>query len=65
MYPHLKMDQFNSNEGDRFILDARTGSGMGDQDSVGIDYKAPPNDVKRDDILLLDDGRVQLQVLSG
>jgi len=51
-------------EGDRFILDAELAPGMGDQDSVGIDYKALPNDVKRDDILLLDDGRVQLQVLS-
>lgn len=51
-------------EGDRFILDAELEPGMGDQESVGIDYKALPDDVKRDDILLLDDGRVQLQVLS-
>ncbi len=51
-------------EGERFILDAELEPGMGDQESVGIDYKALPEDVKRDDILLLDDGRVQLQVLA-
>ncbi len=51
-------------EGERFVLDAELEPGMGDQESVGIDYKALPEDVKRDDILLLDDGRVQLQVLA-
>ncbi|MBF8999624.1 pyruvate kinase [Vibrio nitrifigilis] len=51
-------------EGDRFILDAEMLPGTGNQQAVGIDYKKLPQDVRRDDILLLDDGRVQLQVIS-
>ena len=50
-------------EGDKFELDAALGKGEGCQEKVGIDYKELPNDVKTDDILLLDDGRVQLKVL--
>lgn len=48
--------------GDKFILDANLGKGEGTQESVGIDYKELPQDVKPGDILLLDDGRVQLKV---
>ena len=36
----------------------------GTQESVGLDYKTLPQDVVPGDILLLDDGRVQLKVLS-
>ena len=36
----------------------------GDQHAVGLDYKTLPQDVVPGDILLLDDGRVQLKVLS-
>ena len=36
----------------------------GDQHAVGIDYKALPNDVNANDILLLDDGRIQLKVIE-
>ncbi|MBT1065253.1 pyruvate kinase [Bowmanella sp. Y26] len=45
-----------------FILDADLGRDEGDQQQVGIDYKALPQDVNPGDILLLDDGRIQLQV---
>ncbi|MFC6439838.1 pyruvate kinase [Bowmanella sp. JS7-9] len=48
--------------GDKFILDADMDSLAGNQQAVGIDYKALPQDVAAGDILLLDDGRVQLQV---
>ena len=48
--------------GDKFILDADMDSLAGNQQAVGIDYKALPKDVAAGDILLLDDGRVQLQV---
>lgn len=48
--------------GDDFILDAELAKGEGDQNSVGIDYKELPNDVNPGDVLLLDDGRVQLKV---
>ena len=50
--------------GDKFVLDAELGKGLGTKDSVGIDYKELPNDVTPGDILLLDDGRVQLKVES-
>jgi pyruvate kinase len=51
-------------EGDQFILDASLASEAGDQQSVGIDYKALPNDVLPGDFLLLDDGRLVLRVLK-
>ncbi|MGB1198427.1 MAG: pyruvate kinase [Thalassotalea sp.] len=50
--------------GDKFELDANLAKGEGCQERVGIDYKELPNDVNAGDILLLDDGRVQLKVLS-
>ncbi|GEA13035.1 pyruvate kinase [Alteromonas sp. KUL49] len=45
-----------------FILDAELERDAGDVTQVGIDYKALPDDVSADDILLLDDGRIQLKV---
>ena len=50
--------------GDKFILDANLGKGEGNQQKVDIDYQVLPNDVVSGDILLLDDGRVQLKVLK-
>jgi pyruvate kinase len=50
--------------GDKFELDANLEKGLGCQEKVGIDYKKLVQDVNTDDILLLDDGRVQLKVLS-
>ena len=48
--------------GDAFTLDAELDRDAGDKQSVGIDYKALPDDVTDGDILLLDDGRIQLKV---
>lgn len=48
--------------GDAFTLDAELDRDSGDKQSVGIDYKALPDDVTDGDILLLDDGRIQLKV---
>lgn len=50
--------------GDKFELDASLEKGEGCQEKVGIDYKKLVQDVGEGDILLLDDGRVQLKVLS-
>ncbi|QDF65586.1 pyruvate kinase [Shewanella sp. SNU WT4] len=47
---------------DSFTLDAEMAKGEGNQVAVGIDYKSLPQDVIVGDILMLDDGRVQLQV---
>jgi len=48
--------------GETFILDAALGEGEGTQERVGLTYKDLPKDVKSGDILLLDDGRVELEV---
>ncbi|MES2356618.1 MAG: pyruvate kinase [Pseudomonadota bacterium] len=45
---------------DKFTLDATCP--LGDQNRVGLDYKELPNDVGAGDILLLDDGRIELIV---
>lgn len=67
--PKIRVSTFKEgkiylNQGDHFILDADLPPGEGNQQTVGIDYKALPKDVTPEDILLLDDGRVQLQVNS-
>ena len=66
--PKIRVSTFKDgkvflNVGDAFLLDAGLGKGEGDKDKVGIDYKGLPQDVVPGDILLLDDGRVQLKVL--
>ncbi|MBL4712287.1 MAG: pyruvate kinase [Gammaproteobacteria bacterium] len=48
--------------GETFILDATLGVDEGTQERVGLTYKDLPNDVKTGDVLLLDDGRVELVV---
>jgi pyruvate kinase len=50
--------------GQPFSLDATLGNEAGDQHQVGIDYKALIEDARVGDILLLDDGRVELQVTA-
>jgi pyruvate kinase len=46
--------------GDVFVLNANCK--LGDQDQVGLDYKELPNEVNEGTILLLDDGRITMQV---
>ena len=46
--------------GDLFVLNANCK--MGDQDQVGLDYKELPNEVNEGTVLLLDDGRITMQV---
>ncbi|MFY1026485.1 pyruvate kinase [Actinobacillus seminis] len=67
--PKIRVSTFKDgkiflNIGDKFVLDAELPKGEGNQESVGLDYKTLPQDVVPGDILLLDDGRVQLKVLS-
>ncbi|AZI13902.1 pyruvate kinase [Avibacterium paragallinarum] len=67
--PKIRVSTFKDgkiflNVGEKFILDAELPKGEGTQESVGLDYKTLPQDVVPGDILLLDDGRVQLKVLS-
>lgn len=66
--PKIRVSTFKDNKkvqldlGNSFILDADLEKGEGDEHQVGIDYKELPNDVNIGDILMLDDGRVQLRV---
>ena len=46
--------------GAKFILDARCA--LGDQNRAGLDYKDLPKDVSAGSVLLLDDGRIVLDV---
>ncbi|WP_267257151.1 pyruvate kinase [Coxiella endosymbiont of Ornithodoros maritimus] len=60
----FKIGKINLKKGELFILDARLPPEEGTEKSVGIDYKNLPKDVKTEDILLLDDGRLTLRVQS-
>ncbi|MGX9417348.1 pyruvate kinase [Vibrio sp. RC27] len=60
----FKDDSIKLNVGDHFILDSECPTQEGDQTRVGLDYKELPEDVSSGDILLLDDGRVQLKVFK-
>ncbi len=67
--PKIRVAKFIDNAihlniGDHFTLDAELDQSKGTQTAVGIDYKALPNDVVAEDMLLLDDGRIQLKVLQ-
>lgn len=67
--PKIRISTFKEgkvflNPGDDFLLDASLPKGEGNKSQVGIDYKDLPADVATDDILLLDDGRIQLIVLN-
>ncbi len=47
---------------DKFILDANFDINNGNKERVGLNYKLLPRDVNIDSILLLDDGKIRLQV---
>ena len=58
----FKNDKVELKNGNKFTLDANLDENEGDQNSVGIEYKSLPNDVKAGDVLLLDDGKIILEV---
>ncbi|HEX23209.1 MAG TPA: pyruvate kinase, partial [Chromatiales bacterium] len=65
--PKIRIDRFKDGEvmledGATFILDASWPADAGTIERVGLTYKDLPNDVKRADLLLLDDGRIELWV---
>lgn len=65
--PKIRIARFKNTEiklnvGDTFILDANCGDKDGDERRVGIDYKNLPNDLHAGDRLLLDDGRIVMDV---
>jgi len=65
--PKIRIGRFRDGEihlapGDRFVLDAALDEGQGNQQRVGITYKELVSDCSVGDILLLDDGLLQLRV---
>ncbi len=63
--PKIRIGKFESGKiqlenGQHLILDAKCE--LGNQERVGLDYKDLPNDVSEGAILLLDDGRIVLEV---
>ncbi|MDO8654417.1 MAG: pyruvate kinase [Undibacterium sp.] len=63
--PKIRIGKFENNRievanGDKFILDADCK--LGNQERVGLDYKALPRDVKPHDVLLLNDGLIVMVV---
>ncbi len=65
--PKIRIEKFKNGkvlleEGASFVLDTCLASNEGTQERVGVAYKTLPQDVKRGDTLLLDDGRMVLWV---
>ncbi len=65
--PKIRVGKFEQGKivlqaGAGFILDAQCP--LGNEERVGLDYKDLPRDVVGGDILLLDDGRLKLQVVA-
>lgn len=65
--PKIRVSRFKEGKiilknGQKFILDAALDSNAGDEQTVGIDYKALPQDVFAGDTLLLDDGLIVMKV---
>lgn len=65
--PKIRTERFkdkkvNLVKGDKFILDADMDPTAGTKDAVGITYKSLVDDVKPGNTLLLDDGRMTLDV---
>jgi pyruvate kinase len=65
--PKIRIQRFRDGpifleEGDEFIIDAKLGPDDGDEHHVGVTYKDLPRDVRGGDTLLIDDGRIVLNV---
>ncbi len=67
--PKIRTERFRDgvvelSSGADFCLNADCGVNDGDANQVGITYKKLPGDVKSGDVMVLDDGRIVLQVKS-
>ena len=65
--PKIRIGRFKSNkiqlsDGETFVLDASLPIDQGDEKQVGLAYKHLPQDCAVGDVLLLDDGRISLEV---
>ena len=67
--PKIRIERFKDGkiklaEGDEFILDINCATNDGDQQRVGLTYKELIDDVVVGDVLLLDDGAMELKVTA-
>ena len=67
--PKIRIARFTDTKiylkvGDRFALDSSMDKTAGTQEAVGIDYEQLVEDCNPGDVLLLDDGRVQMRVVE-
>lgn len=65
--PKIRVSRFKNQkiqlkEGQSFILDTELGVDEGTEETVSLDYKNLPQDVRPGDTLLLDDGRIVMEV---
>ncbi|HET7650922.1 MAG TPA: pyruvate kinase [Gammaproteobacteria bacterium] len=65
--PKIRIEKFRNGritlkDGQQFVLDAGLPDDAGSEESVGLTYKALPNDVKAGDVLVLGDGEITLRV---
>ncbi len=65
--PKIRITKFRDgavqlNSGDQFILDASLGANDGNSQRVGLTYQNLPGDCSTGDLLLLDDGRITMEV---
>ena len=65
--PKVRIEHFNEGrvqlrEGNIFTIDTDLGIDAGNEKHVGVSYKNLPRDVRSGDVLLLDDGRIVIQV---
>lgn len=65
--PKIRVGKFQEGKvllkaGENFILDAECT--LGNQERVGLDYRELPGDVGSGDTLLLDDGKIELEVVK-
>jgi pyruvate kinase len=65
--PKIRLERFKQHTieliaGNEFALDGALGKHDGDETAVGLTYKALAKDVKKGDILMLDDGNIVLEV---
>jgi pyruvate kinase len=65
--PKIRIGRFKNKkvtltENQKFILDTNLGDEEGTEEHVSLDYKSLPQDVHAGDTLLLDDGRIVMQV---
>jgi len=67
--PKIRIGRFKNKKivlevGQDFTLDINLGNDEGTESIVGLDYKELPNDVRSGDTLLLDDGRIVMEVVK-